>query len=172
MKVRCYAMYGLIGGPFPYGFYYSAGLDVLAEKLSSLSSQVEVIPAFGWSEWKKIVRDVESQPKDTRIVAYGHSMGANQLAAVASKLSDRTIHLLAAFDPTFWYPMRSIKKNVNHVIWFRGTSLLSIAGHGRIKVDKTFRGLLERVDVNQRHEKIDDNIALHEKVISSVRKLI
>ncbi len=104
-------MYGLIGGPFPYGFYYSAGLDVLAGKLRSISPDVEVLPTFGWSEWKNIVRHIKKQPADVKIVIAGHSMGANQVTAIAKALPAREVTLIAAFDPTVWFPIRPITKN-------------------------------------------------------------
>lgn len=169
--VRCYAMYGLIGGPFPWGIYYSAGLDALGKKLAGIGPRVQVLPTFGFSEWRKIVQDIKEQPSDTRIVIYGHSMGANHCTAVAAGVRGRRIDLIAAFDPTFWYPCKRVGANVHRVVWFRGKSLLSVAGHGRIKASSKFTGKLDRYDVQQRHEIIDDNPELHEIVISAVEKL-
>ena len=168
---KCYAMYGLIGGPFPYGFYYSAGLDALGKKLKKIGPGVQVLPTFGFSEWRKIAEDIKLQAKDTRIVIYGHSMGANLCLAAAAAVKERRIDLIAAFDPTFWYPRKQVGGNVQHLIWFRGTSLFSIAGHGNIKANSKFAGRFERHDVRQRHEKIDDNSDLHAIVISAVEKL-
>jgi hypothetical protein len=34
--VRAFLIYGLIGGPFPYGLGYSLGLDVLRDKLRAM----------------------------------------------------------------------------------------------------------------------------------------
>lgn len=168
---KCYAMYGLIGGPFPYGFYYSAGLDALGKKLEKIGPRIQVLPTFGFSEWRKIAKDIQRQSQDTRIVIYGHSMGANHCMAVASVVKGRRIDLIAAFDPTLWYPRKRVGANVQHLIWFRGKSLFSIAGHGNIKANSRFVGRFDRYDVRQKHEKIDDNPELHEIVISTVKKL-
>ena len=168
---KCYAMYGLIGGPFPFGFYYSAGLDALGKRLKKIGPKVQVLPTFGFSEWRRIARDIQHQPEDTRIVIYGHSMGANQCMAVAAAVRGRRIDLIAAFDPTFWYPRKSVGANIQHLIWFRGTSLISIAGHGNIETNSKFAGRFDRYDVRQRHEKIDDDPELHAIVISAVEKL-
>ena len=171
-KVRCYAMYGLIGGPFPYGLYYSAGLDVLADKLRAIGPQVEVSPTFDWSQWRKIVRAVKQLPPETRVVIYGHSMGANKLTAVSRALGNRTIDIIAAFDPTIWYPIRRVGANVERVIWFRGKNSFSIAGHGRLKPSSKFNGRFEKYDARDRHEKVDDNREFHEKVVFAVSSLI
>lgn len=171
-KVHCYAMYGLIGGPFPYGLYYSAGLDVLGNKLRAIGPQVEVSPTVDWSQWRKIVRAVKQLPSETHIVIYGHSMGANKLTAISRALGNRTIHLVAAFDPTIWYPIRRVGANVKHVLWFRGKSPFSIAGHGRLKLSLKFNGMYEAFDARDRHEKIDDNKEFHEIVIRAVSALL
>ncbi|HWK88182.1 MAG TPA: hypothetical protein VNQ34_11840 [Xanthobacteraceae bacterium] len=171
-KIRCYAMYGLIGGPFPYGLYYSRGLDVLAEKISKLDANIEMLPGFGFSQWRNIVTDIRKQPDDTRIVIFGHSMGANQAVAAAAKLGRRRVDLIAAFDPTIWYPVKDLGANVGHALWFRGTNIFSPFGHGRLKAGADFKGKLERFDVSDRHENIDDNEKLHAIVLGAIRALI
>jgi hypothetical protein len=171
-KIRCYAMYGLIGGPFPYGLYYSGGLDVLAGKIRALGSHVEMLPTFGFSEWKKIARDILQQPEETRIVILGHSMGANQTTAAAAALGSRSVDLIAAFDPTVWYPSADLGANVRRAIWFHGTNFLSPVGHGRLKAGSGFAGKIEKIDVDNRHETIDDNVKLHAVVLDAVRSLI
>lgn len=164
-------MYGLIGGPFPYGLYYSAGLDVLADKLRSIGSHVEVLPTFGWSEWRNIVRDMKKQPADAKIILAGHSMGANQLTAITNALPAREVALIAAFDPTVWFPIQPIGSNVKQALWFRSTSFLSPAGHGRLKTGTDFSGRMERFDSTDRHENIDDNSDFHEIVVRAVCRL-
>lgn len=61
---------------------------------------------------------------------------------------------------------------MEHVIWFRGKNLFSIAGHGRLKLDSKFIGRFETFDARDRHEKIDDNKEFHEKVVFAVASLI
>ena len=170
-KIRCYSMYGLIGGPFPYGLYYSRGLDVLAKKIRALDSNIEMLPSFGFSEWKRIVADIKRQPRETKIVIFGHSMGANQAAAAAAALGERRVGLIAAFDPTIWYPVENLGANVGRALWFRGTSIFSPFGHGRLKAGADFKGKLERFDVGERHENIDDNEDLHRIVLAAVKEL-
>ena len=171
-KIRCYVMYGLIGGPFPYGLYYSRGLDVLAAKLRKLSREIEVPPSFGFSQWRKIVADIKKQPDETRIFISGHSMGANQAAAAAAMLGKRKVDLIAAFDPTIWYPVEDLGANVANALWFRGTNVFSPFGHGRLKAGAGFRGKLERFDIGARHENIADSEKLHSIVLDAVRALI
>jgi alpha-beta hydrolase superfamily lysophospholipase len=170
-KVLCYGMYGLTGGPFPYGFYYSAGLDVLGKKIRALGPHIEVLPTFGFSEWKTIVDDAKRQPEETRIVIYGHSMGANLAAAAANRLGSRPVDLLVAFDPTIWYPSESLGANVRRAIWVHGTNIFSPFGHGRLNPGADFRGEFKRIDVGDRHELIDDNEKLHAIVLEAVRAL-
>ena len=169
--IRCYSMYGLMGGPFPYGLYYSAGLDLLSAKLKKLGPNIDIRPAVGWSKWKIITRDLADTNADTGIVLYGHSMGANQLFEVAAK-SPRKIDLIAAFDPTFWYPIQRIGGNVRHVIWFRGTSFFSPFGHGRVRTKADFQGKFEKYNVRVRHERIDDQKDLHSIIIRAVQMLM
>lgn len=165
-------MYGLIGGPFPYGLYYSRGLDVLAGKLRKLGANIEVLPSFGFSQWRAIVADIKKQPVDTRIVIFGHSMGANRTAAAAAALGNRTVDLIAAFDPTIWYPSQPIGSNVNEVLWFHGTNIFSVAGHGKLRTTSQFEGSFKRININKRHERIDDCHELHEIVIDRVLTII
>ena len=80
--------------------YYSGGMDVLAGKIRALGPDVEMLPTFGFSQWKKIAKDIQKQPSETRIVIYGHSMGANQITAATAALGNRRVDLIAAFDPT------------------------------------------------------------------------
>jgi len=169
--IRCYAMYGLIGGPLPWGLYYSGGMDALAGKIRALAPQVEMLPTFGFGEWKTIVGDIRQQPAETRIVVYGHSMGANQSSAVAAALGDRAIDLIAAFDPTMWYPTADLGANVRRALWFKGTNVLSPFGHGSLKAGAGFNGRLEKFSVGDRHENIDDNEKLHAIVLDAIREL-
>jgi alpha-beta hydrolase superfamily lysophospholipase len=163
-------MYGLIGGPFPYGFYYSGGLDVLAKKIRALGANYEVLPTFSFSEWRKIAKDIRRQPDETKIVIYGHSMGANLTTAAASR-AKRRVDLVVAFDPTVWYPIDDLGANVQHAISFHGTSAFSLVGHGRLKGGDGFKGKLEKLSVGDRHEVIDDNEKLHAVVLDAVRTL-
>jgi pimeloyl-ACP methyl ester carboxylesterase len=165
-------MYGLIGGPFPYGFYYSGGLDALAKKIRALDPGIEMLPTFGFSEWRRIVADIKKQPEETRIVVYGHSMGANQAAAAAAALGERTVDLVAAFDPTIWYPVEDLGANVRRAFWFRGTNMFSPFGHGRLKAGASFKGKLEKFETGDRHENIDDNEKLHAIVLDAIRALV
>jgi alpha-beta hydrolase superfamily lysophospholipase len=165
-------MYGLIGGPFPYGLYYSAGLDVLANKLRGIGQQVVVSPTLDWSQWRKIVRDIKQHPVETRIVIYGHSMGANKLTAVSNALGTRRVDIVVAFDPTIWYPIPRVGPNVKHVIWFRGKNLFSVAGHGQLKLSSDFNGKFEKFDTRDRHDKIDDSKEFHKTVIHAVTSLL
>jgi hypothetical protein len=171
-KIRGYAMYGLIGGPFPYGLYYSGGMDVLAGKIRALGANVEMLPTFGFSEWKKIANDIQKQPSETKIVIYGHSMGANQITAAANALGSRRVDLIAAFDPTIWYPTNDVGANVQRAIWFHGNSFFSPVGHGRLKAGAGFKGKIEKYDIGERHEIIDDNEQTHAIVLDAVRALL
>lgn len=144
---------------------------MLAEKIRALGSNIEMLPSFGFSEWKSIVADIKKQPDDARIVIFGHSMGANQAAAAAAELGKRAVDLIAAFDPTIWYPVEDLGANVGRALWFRGTNIFSPFGHGRLKAGVDFKGELERFDIGERHENIDDNEDLHAIVLDAVRKL-
>jgi pimeloyl-ACP methyl ester carboxylesterase len=169
-KVRCYGMYGLIGGPFPYGLYYSGGMDTLAKKIRALGANFEVPPTFGFGQWRTIADDIRRQPDETSVVIYGHSMGANLVTAAASR-AKRRVDLVAAFDPTVWYPITDIGANVQRAISFHGTSFLSLVGHGELKAGEGFKGKLEKYKVDDRHEVIDDDEKLHEIVLDAVRAL-
>jgi hypothetical protein len=171
-QIRFYAMYGLIGGPLPYGLNYSAGLDVLAESVRALGSNVSTARTFGWSEWRKIVSDVRKQPADTRILICGHSMGANQAVAVAAALGGRAVDLIAAFDPTIWYPVQDLGANVKRAVCFHSTNIFSPFGHGKLRAGEDFRGKLEIFDTDDRHENVDDNLRLHGITIDAIRELM
>src|SRR5581483_11014898 len=151
--------------------YYSGGLDVLAKKIRALGPQIEMLPTFGFSEWRKIAKDIRRQPPETRIVIYGHSMGANQTTAAAAA-GERCVDLIAAFDPTVWYPTDDLGANVRRAICFRGTNIFSPVGHGTLKAGPGFSGKLEKFDVGDRHELIDDNEKLHAVVLDAVRGLM
>jgi hypothetical protein len=86
-------------------------------------------------------------------------------------VGERRIDLIVAFDPTVWYPTEALGANVKRAISFRGTNILSPVGHGTLRAGSGFAGKLERFDVPDRHEIIDDNEDLHATVIEVVSAL-
>ncbi len=167
-SVRVYPMYGFMGAPFPWGFGYSKGIDVLAGKLKTLGCTV--LPTKGWTQWDQFILDVKSN-SNAKIVILGHSMGANASTWLAQTVAPRTVDLLIAFDCEYKAsPPTPLGANVKTAICFYGTNWLNPVGHGQLKAGSAFKGSLKNIPTNQVHQLIDDEEGSHSLVVNEVKK--
>jgi pimeloyl-ACP methyl ester carboxylesterase len=177
MKTNCRAflIYGLIGGPFPYGWGYSLGLDVLRERLRSLgisaTTHVEgvVIP---YTNVPFLARKAkEAARAGNRIVLIGHSMGADAAAMIACRLESNKIpvELLVGLDPTkFGCP--DVPSNVKRALcFFQKDELL---GRGNFHAPGSFKGQLANERVSVGHKEMDDSDDIRERILAEARKLL
>jgi hypothetical protein len=175
--VRAFLIYGLIGGPFPYGLGYSLGLDVLRDKLRALgvnaSTHVEgvVIPHTN-------VRGLTGQARDAarsgqKLLLLGHSMGADAAAKIACRLAgdEIPVDLLIGFDPTkFACPY--IPANVKRAVCFYQKEFAEFLGRGQFHPAADFTGACMNERVPYRHKVMDDAVELHDRVLAEARKLL
>jgi pimeloyl-ACP methyl ester carboxylesterase len=174
--VRAFLIYGLIGGPFPYGFGYSLGLDVLRDKLIAAgveaSSHVEgvVLPHTNVPHIATLA--IEAARAGSKILLLGHSMGADAAVKIAERLRDEklSVDLLFGLDPTKFACPR-VPANVARAICFYQKEFGDYLGRGRFRPARDFAGecLNERVPYG--HKVMDDAAELHERVLAEVRKL-
>lgn len=167
MAIRCYLMKGLLGFPPPWGFDYSAGLDVLAKKLAAVTD-VSVARMFGWTEWRTIVSAIQPRPANEGQVIIGHSMGANSAPSVAASFK-RSVALVVGFDPTIWSYTPYVPVNVHKAICFHGTNWTNIVGHQLYEVVDPKKTKLEKYDTATLHQNIDDENFFHEIVVDAVK---
>lgn len=175
--VRAFLIYGLIGGPFPYGLGYSLGLDPLREKLRALgidaSTHVEgvLIPHTN-------VRNLAAQAENAarggaRLILLGHSMGADAAVKIACRLQEQNlaVDLLVGFDPTK-FACPAVPVNVKRALCFYQQELGDFLGRGRFHAVREFAGECVNELVPFRHKKMDDATELHARVLEEARKLL
>lgn len=177
MKTNCRAflIYGLIGGPFPYGWGYSLGLDALRDKLRAIgidaSTHVEgvLIPYTNVPFLAAKAR--EAAQAGNRIVLIGHSMGADAAAKIACRLAAQNIpvELLVGLDPTkFGCP--AVPPNVKRALcFFQKEEML---GRGNFYPDGSFKGQLSNERVLVGHKEMDDSTEVRERILAEARKLL
>src|SRR5581483_2224452 len=161
-----FGLKGLLGYPPPWGFDYSAGMDVLAAKLRAAGAEDGGM--YGWTEWRSVVAKIQAVPLGKLIMIYGHSMGANQAAACAAAMKC-SVALIAGYDPTVWYACPALGPNVKRAICFHGTNIASLVGHEKYSaLTKATR--LDIVNTNDLHQNIDDDNGLHGITLRAVRE--
>ena len=175
--VRAFLIYGLIGGPFPYGLGYSLGLDVLRDKLRALgidaTSHVEgvLIPHTN-------VRNLAAQAADAakagkKLLLLGHSMGADAAVKIACRLGEEklAVDLLIGFDPTK-FACPALPPNVKRALCFHQKQFGDFLGRGKFYPAQDFRGECVNELVAYRHKKMEDAPELHERVVAEAGKLL
>lgn len=177
MKTNCRAflIYGLVGGPFPYGWGYSLGLDVLRDRLRAIginaSTHVEgvLIPYTNVPFLAKKAK--EAARLGNRIMLIGHSMGADAAAKIAWRLEAEKIpvELLVGLDPTrFGCP--DVPSNVKRALcFFQKGELL---GRGNFSASAEFKGQLANERVSAGHKEMDDSDDIRERILAEARKLL
>lgn len=175
-RVRAFLIYGLIGGPFPYGIGYSLGLDVLRDKLNAegveATTHVDgvVLPLTN-------VRSLSAQAAEAaragrKLLLLGHSLGADAAVRVAGRLARDgvAVDLLVGLDPTRFTCPR-VPSNVRRAICFFQNEFADYLGRGRFTSAEEFTGECINERVPFRHKKMDDAPELHERVLAEARKL-
>ena len=174
--VRAFLIYGLIGGPFPYGLGYSLGFDTLRDKLRvfgvDATTHVEgvLIPHANVANLTE--QAAHAVCSGNKLVLIGHSMGADAAVKIASRLADRdlVVDLLVGFDPTrVACPL--VPRNVRRAICFFQREFGDLLGRGRFQPVEQSAGECVNVLVPYGHKVMDDAPELHERVIAEVQKL-
>lgn len=176
-RVRAFLIYGLVGGPFPYGVGYSLGLDVLRDKLNAIgieaTTHVEglLLPLTN-------VRSLSAQAARAaragqKLLLLGHSMGADAAVKIARRLAgeELAVDLLIGLDPTkFGCPQ--VPVNVKRALCFYQSEFGDYLGRGRFSPAREFSGECVNERVPYRHKKMDDAPELHERVLAEAKKLL
>lgn len=175
--VRAFLIYGLIGGPFPYGLGYSLGLDLLRDRLRAAgveaTTHVEGV-LIPHSNVRALSRQAEEAARaGRRLLLLGHSMGADAAAKIACRLARKklTVDLLIGFDPTK-FACPEIPANVRRVLCFYQKEFGDFLGRGRFHPCAEFAGECLNERVPFRHKKMDDAVELHERVLAEARALL
>jgi pimeloyl-ACP methyl ester carboxylesterase len=177
VKIRAFLIYGLVGGPFPYGLGYSLGLNVLCDKLRAIGIEVTthvegvLVPHTNVAHLARLAAD--SARAGHRILLLGHSMGADAAVKIACRLAGEklVVDLLIGFDPTkFTCP--DVPANVRRALCFYQQEPGDFLGRGRFAPAKDFSGDCINERVPYGHKVMDDAPALHERVLAEAGKLI
>jgi hypothetical protein len=153
------------------GFLYSRGMDTLAAKLRKDGYQTQVwnhSPVFFW--WfaykEAIAKEIDRlTAAGQTVVLVGHSFGGSVLI-MALKLCRSTVAAFFAVDPARQYDT-NVPKNAKVAFGFRnvtgglGMGVLGPKGDKRIT----------DITVQNSHTYIDDNPAIHNRIIAEIMKL-
>jgi pimeloyl-ACP methyl ester carboxylesterase len=174
---RAFLIYGLIGGPPPYGFGYSLGLDVLRDKLRAsgieATTHVEGV-LIPHTNVRALSREAERAGRAGRkLVLIGHSMGADAAVKIAARLAQKNlpVDLLIGLDPTRFACPR-VPPNVKRALCFYQKEFGDFLGRGRFRPARGFSGELLNERVPYRHKKMDDAPELHDRVLLEARKIV
>jgi hypothetical protein len=176
-SVRAFLIYGLIGGPFPYGVGYSLGLDVLRDKLRTLgvdaTTHVEGVIVPHTNVARLAVEAASAAKSGARLMLLGHSMGADAAVKIACRLHEQKlgVDLLIGFDPTK-FACPEVPPNVKRALCFYQKELGDFLGRGRFHPAREFSGECINERVPFRHKKMDDAPELHARVLDEARKLL
>lgn len=175
--VRAFLIYGLIGGPFPYGFGYSLGLDVLRDRLRAAgieaTTHVEGVLIPHTNVRNLVARAAAAVRAGRKLMLLGHSMGADAAVKIAARLAreNLAVDLLIGFDPTT-FACPAVPANVRRALCFYQKEFGDYLGRGRFSPAPEFAGECVNERVPFRHKKMDDAERLHERVLAEAGKLL
>lgn len=159
-KTYVYGMYGL-GGPL-----FSAGIEVvLAGNLRQLPNVI-CPPTYRFTQWKEIVDAIKKQPKGSKTVVIGHSMGAASATYVTDEVP---VDLLVLYDLAGEAPSK-IGKNTAKCIDIYDT-VFDLVPEWRVQAVNGYESRIERWTSQYGHTGVDDSVALMKKVMELVKKL-
>lgn len=160
VKRYVYIMYGLGGRLFSSGME-----DVLASNIRRLPNIV-CPPTRQYYQWESIVDEIKAQPKNSRSIVIGHSMGA----ASATYVSDRVpVDLLVLYDLAGTAPSK-IGKNTGRCIDIYDV-IPDMVPEWRVEAIKGYENRIERWTSNHGHTGQDDSLPLMGKVVIEVDKI-
>lgn len=174
--LRAFLIHGLAGGR---PFHFSGGLDVLARKLTdqgvmaSVHAQGSFLRPYG--EVAVIAAAaIATARKGARPVLMGHSIGADAALKVAVQLEAArvAIPLVVCFDPTSFrllFGPPPVPANVVRALCFY--QKISPLGRGLLRAASSFKGALIQQQVATIHSAVDDDPALHARVLDEVKTL-
>jgi pimeloyl-ACP methyl ester carboxylesterase len=174
--LRAFLIHGLAGGR---PFFFSGGLDVLARKLNakgvaaSVHAQGSFLRPYG--EVGAIAQSaLAAAGKGERPILIGHSMGADAALKVALRLQAArvAVPLVVCFDPTSFQLLLGpppVPANVARALCFY--QKISPLGRGILKAAPGFKGALIQERVATIHSAVDDDPALHARVLREVSAL-
>ena len=174
--LRAFLIHGLAGGR---PFYFSGGLDVLARKLKAqgVSASVHAQGSFlrPYGEVDVIAQAaLRASAQGARPVLIGHSMGADAALKVAVQLQAArvAVPLVVCFDPTSFtllFGPPPVPANVARTLCFY--QKISPLGRGLLKAAPDYKGTLVQERVAAIHSAVDDDPALHARVLSEIKVL-
>jgi len=174
--LRVFLIHGLAGGR---PFYFSGGLDVLARKLRAQGVRTSVHPQGSflqpYGEVGAITHAARAAASGgARPVLIGHSMGADAALKVAVQLDAARIAvpLVVCFDPTssrLMFGPPAVPGNVARALCFY--QKITPLGRGVLRAAPDFKGTLVQQQVKAIHSAVDDDPALHARVLDEVKAL-
>lgn len=151
------------------GNIFSTGMDELAAKLAASGYAAEV---HNHTAWRDLAARVTTESQAGRLprplAAVGHSLGANAALHLAGAVGAAGIatDLVVTFDPVW---VRTVPPGPRRVVnLVQGTDLIA----QRLSPEAGFDGKIENVALatpQLNHFNIDNDAALHERVIAALR---
>lgn len=158
--IHVYVMMGLGGRLF------SSGMEnVLVRRLRKIPG-VAVRPAFIHTQWREIVELIKRQPKGSKTVVIGHSMGAASATWVTDKVK---VDLLVLYDLAGKVPS-VLGPNTGRCIDIYDTAP-DMVPESRVKALPGHTHKIERWTSYYGHSNQDDSVDLAERVAAEVASL-
>lgn len=160
MTTYVYCMYGL-GGKI-----WSGGIESVVAKNIRGTPGIVCPPTKQYTQWETIVNAIKKQPKGSKTVVIGHSMGA----ASATYITDHVyVDLLVLYDLAGMVPSR-LGNNTGHCIDIYDT-IPDIVPEWRVKALPGHEKKIDRWYSQYGHTGQDDSTDLARKVVAEVKKL-
>lgn len=160
MTTYVYCMYGLGGALWSGGMEY-----VLASNIRDLKTVI-CPPTRSFTQWRDIVEEIKKQPKGSKTVVIGHSMGAASATFVTDYVS---VDLLILYDLAGNAPSR-IGKNTGRCIDIYDT-IWDLVPEYRVQAVTGHEKKIERWTSQYGHTGQDDSLVLAKKVIKEIETL-
>jgi hypothetical protein len=155
-----------VGVLYPlFGPMAAIGLVQLADELKTMPD-VEVA-TYQHQSWKALVDDINRQPKGTRILIVGYSLGANNAVLVANNTS--YVDSIIALQPSMLTSQESLTGKVGKIIEiYNPNRWMTFGGMGSQKLDAPN---IEYIVNNDSHPGAQFNEQFHSVVKSELARL-
>lgn len=160
MSTYVYLMFGLGNG------LWSGGMETVLGAGVRTIPGVICPPTYNYYDWKDIVDAIKKQPKGSKTVVCGHSLGASSATYITDYVY---VDLLVLYDLA-GRPPSKLGKNTGRCIDIYDT-IPDLVPEWRVEAIKGHEKKIDRWYSQHGHTGQDDSLDLMNKVVSEIKKL-